>query len=235
MGKLIVIEGSDGSGKQTQSELLYKHLLNCGKKVRLVSFPNYDSEDCNMLKSMLRGDFGKDIKNVNVYATCYMYAMDRWSSFQKEWKQFYEDGGTIICDRYVESMMIYACNRYGNYDDKLNILKFIKDTEYSKLQLPVPDIIFYLNRSYIDVKQDLKNRNVYNKTGSEITDIIEGNANFVKSINYTALELYNDTSLGYFTNSWKWNVINYNSDDGTVKNIDEVHNIIKNIIGDSDV
>ena len=92
MGKLIVIEGSDGSGKATQTKKLYERLLDLEVKVRRVSFPNYDSQSSALITMYLRGDFGSSAQDVNPYAAATFYAVDRFASYG-DWKDFYDNGG----------------------------------------------------------------------------------------------------------------------------------------------
>ena len=106
MGKLIVIEGPDGSGKATQTRKLFERLRDLEVKVRRVSFPNYESESSALIKMYLRGDFGGAAADVNPYAAATFYAVDRFAGFF-EWKDFYTDGGLILSDRYVGANMAY--------------------------------------------------------------------------------------------------------------------------------
>ncbi|MBQ7025392.1 MAG: thymidylate kinase, partial [Peptococcaceae bacterium] len=106
-GKLYVIEGVDGSGKATQTELLYQALLAQGKNVRKVSFPDYDSPSSSLIKMYLNGEFGTDPQDVNAFATSVFFAVDRFASFRKDWKTFYDEGGIIIADRYVTSNLVH--------------------------------------------------------------------------------------------------------------------------------
>ena len=98
MSKLIVIEGSDGSGKATQTTRLFGRLQNLGINVLRVSFPNYESESSALVKMYLRGDFGSTAEEVNPYAAATFYAVDRFANFQ-EWKDFYASNGVIVADR----------------------------------------------------------------------------------------------------------------------------------------
>ena len=107
MGKLIVIEGVDSSGKETQTKLLYDYFKQIGENVRLLSFPDYESDFCTPVKRYLAGDLGDNPNDVNAYAASAFYAIDRYASFQMKGGVFYKEGGTIVCDRYVTSNIIH--------------------------------------------------------------------------------------------------------------------------------
>lgn len=142
MGKLIVIEGSDGSGKATQAAMLFERLKNEGYKVRLITFPNYDSPSSDLVKLYLNGKFGEKVKETNIYAISTFYAMDRFASYQMDWKEFYEDGGIVISDRYTTSNMIHQGSRANCL---ASYIDWVKDSEYVKYSLPKPDMVFFLD------------------------------------------------------------------------------------------
>lgn len=142
-GKIIVIEGLDGSGKATQSNLLYEKLLAEGKSVRKVSFPDYESDSSALIKMYLAGEFGKNPGDVNAYAASSFYAVDRFASYKKDWGKFYEDGGIVISDRYTTSNAIHQCVKLPQeqWDSFLNWLFHF---EYELLGIPAPDKVIYL-------------------------------------------------------------------------------------------
>ena len=144
MGKLIVIEGTDGSGKATQTRKLYERLRDLEGNVRRVSFPNYESESSALIKMYLRGDFGGDAEAVNPYATATFYAVDRFAGFVK-WKDFYESGGLVLCDRYVGSNMAYQAAKLTDERERIEFLAWLDDLEYEHFQLPRPDLTIFLD------------------------------------------------------------------------------------------
>ena len=93
MGRLIIIEGGDGSGKATQTALLKERLLKEGYKVKSVSFPNYDSPAAMPVKMYLAGDFGKKPSDVNPFVASSLYAVDRFASFRMDWQNSTKKGG----------------------------------------------------------------------------------------------------------------------------------------------
>ncbi len=107
-GKMFVIEsGTDGSGKATQTQLLYDRLIKDGFEVRKVSYPNYNSESSALVKMYLRGDFGKKADDVDAYIASTFYAADRYASYKTEWEDFYLKGGIVLADRYTSSNMVH--------------------------------------------------------------------------------------------------------------------------------
>ncbi len=142
-GKLIVIEGLDGSGKATQARRLYETLLQRGIPARKVSFPDYASDSSALVKMYLAGEFGKDPSAVNAYAASTFFAVDRYASFKKDWGGFYQQGGIIIADRYTTSNAIHQCSKLPEeqWDSYLN---WLFDFEYRLMGIPAPSSVIYL-------------------------------------------------------------------------------------------
>lgn len=154
MGKLIVIEGTDSSGKQTQTEILYEKLKSQGIKVKKISFPNYDSPASAPVKMYLAGEFGKKANEVNPYPVSTMYAVDRYASFKKDWEDFYLEAGVVITDRYTTSNMVHQASKFTDPHEKVKYLDWLEDLEYDKMEIPKPDLVFFLNMP-VDVAQKL--------------------------------------------------------------------------------
>ena len=144
-GKLIVLEGIDGSGKATQSALLEKALQEKGEKVMHISFPDYDSDSSALVKMYLKGDFGKDPAAVNPYAASLFYAVDRFASYRMKWKSFYEQGGIVIADRYTTSNMVHQMTKQDDPAAREAFLAWLEKTEYEELELPRPDQVILLD------------------------------------------------------------------------------------------
>lgn len=144
MGKLIVIEGSDGSGKATQTRKLYNRLLDLEVNVRRVSFPNYESESSALIRMYLRGDFGGDAEAINPYAVATFYAVDRFANFF-EWGKFYREGGIVLSDRYIESNMVYQAAKLTKRGEREKFLKWLEDLEYRRYELPRADLTIFLD------------------------------------------------------------------------------------------
>ncbi|MCD8231088.1 MAG: thymidylate kinase [Clostridiales bacterium] len=142
-GTLIVIEGLDGSGKATQSELLCTYLKNKGMSVKKVSFPCYKSESSALVKMYLRGDFGENPGDVNAYAASSFYAVDRYASYKRDWKEFFESGGIVIADRYTTSNAVHQCSKLSK-EQWDSFLGWLFEYEYRYLGIPSPAITIYL-------------------------------------------------------------------------------------------
>ncbi len=144
-GKLIIIEGGDGCGKATQTRLLWQRLQAEGRPVKAVSFPDYDSPSSALVKMYLHGDFGSDPDAVNAYAASAFYAVDRFASYQKDWKAFLEAGGIVLADRYTTSNMLYQMIKFDEPSERRAYLDWLWDFEFCKMGLPVPDCVLLLD------------------------------------------------------------------------------------------
>ena len=142
-GKLIVLEGLDGSGKGTQAKLLAKHLTMTDHLVREITFPDYDSDSSALVKMYLAGQFGDKPDDVNAYAASSFYAVDRYAGYKSDWGKFYEEGGILIADRYTTSNAVHQCSKLPpeQWD---TFLQWLFDYEYHLLGLPAPDKVIYL-------------------------------------------------------------------------------------------
>lgn len=179
MGKLIVIEGTDSSGKQTQAEKLYERLKNEGKKVMKVSFPNYASPSSAPIKMYLSGEFGKKPEDVSPYASSVMYAVDRFASFKTVWGEFYKSGGIIVADRYTTSNMIHQASKIKDLKEKEVYLEWLEDLEFEKLGIPKPNLVLFLNMP-TEVANKLMSERKNKFTGESEKDIHEQDAEYMK-------------------------------------------------------
>lgn len=144
-GKLIVLEGLDGSGKATQAQMLYDYWRTVyTQEVRKVTFPNYESDSSALVKMYLAGEFGNNAQDVNAYAASLFYSVDRYAGYRKDWGAFYEAGGVIIADRYTTSNAVHQCAKLPR-EEWSPYLKWLFDLEYQKIQIPSPDIVIYLD------------------------------------------------------------------------------------------
>ena len=174
---LVVLEGLDGSGKGTQTGLLRQGLEDRGIPVRQVTFPDYQSPSSALVKMYLGGEFGTDPEDVNAWAASTFYAVDRYASYQKDWKKDYQAGTLILCDRYATSNLVYQMGKlpreqWGQY------LAWVEDLEYEKLGIPRPDAVLYLDMP-IEISQKLLLSRYQGDSGKK--DIHESHLEFLRS------------------------------------------------------
>ena len=153
MGRLIVIEGLDGSGKSTQLDLLNKNLTEKGIDCKAVSFPDYDNPSSTLVKMYLNGEFGKKAEDVNAYAASIFYTVDRFASFKTNWGEYYNNNGTVISGRYTTSNAIHQASKLPQ-EKWADFLDWLYDFEYSKIGIPKPDKVIFLDMP-IEVSQKL--------------------------------------------------------------------------------
>lgn len=155
---LIVFEGVDASGKQTQCEACYNYLKEKGYDVEKISFPDYESPSSALVKMYLGGEFGDNANEISPYAASSFYAVDRYASFKTKWGKFLEEGKIILADRYVTSNMIHQAAKLENVNDKDAFLNWIYDFEYEKLSLPKPDVVLFLDMPPAFARELMANR-----------------------------------------------------------------------------
>ena len=144
MGKLIIFEGLDGSGKGTQAELACQNLHSKGYDPLKISFPDYDSPSSALVKMYLSGEFGQRPDDVNAYAASTFYAVDRFASYKTRWGNVYRQNGLIISDRYTTSNAVHQTPKLPR-EERRAFLKWLFDFEYRLLELPKPDRVVYLD------------------------------------------------------------------------------------------
>ena len=144
MGKLIVIEGTDGSGKSTQFKLLTSRVQQEGREFQKLVFPQYSEPSSALIRMYLAGEFGSKPSDVNAYTASTFFAVDRYASYKKVWQEWYEQGGLILSDRYTTSNAVHQASKEPVEKQK-DFLKWLYDLEYNKLGLPCPDLVIYLD------------------------------------------------------------------------------------------
>ena len=192
-GKLIIIEsGSDGSGKATQTQLLYDNLKAEGKLVKKITYPNYNNPSSTLVKMYLSGEFGTNPSDVNAYASSVFFSIDRFASYNMEWKDFYRAGGIVISDRYTTSNMVHQSVKLEK-EERDKYLDWLCDLEYNKFGLPEPDGVIFLDVKP-EISQELIRGRANKITGQSQKDIHENDveylANAYKNSVYIA-EKYN--------------------------------------------
>lgn len=187
-GRLIVIEGLDGSGKETQTNLLKDQLNREGFNVKKIEFPRYDSPSSALIKMYLNGDFGSKAGDVSPYVASTFYAVDRYASFKQEWEQFYLEGGIVLADRYTTSNFVHQAGKINDHKEREKFFDWLFEFEYRLYALPVPDKVFFLDVTPQYNEKLMADRN--NKfTGDSSKDIHERDASHLRDSYKNALEL----------------------------------------------
>ena len=218
-GKIFVIEGTDGSGKQTQLGEL-KNRLNKEKiDYRVVSFPNYDSKTSTLVKMYLSGEFGTNSKEISPYIASTFYAADRYATYQTELKEYYENGGLILADRYTTSNMIHQAGKIKDKKERDKFLKWLWDFEFNLYKLPIPTEVFFLNMPVEKSLELIANRD--NKfTHSSKKDIHERDKNHLIDAYSAACDVAKD---------YNWYEVKCVKDD-RIRTIEDIHEEIYNEI-----
>lgn len=221
MGKLIVIEGLDGSGKSTQLSRLEEYFNAKNAKVQTVSFPAYDLPSCQPVKMYLSGAFGTHPADVNAYAASLLYAVDRFSSYKTKWEKFYQSGGTVLAGRYVTSNIIHQCSKLPP-EQWAAYIDWLSDLEYQKVGIPKPDQVLFLDVP-IEVSQKLLNHR-YTENGGK-RDIHECDIHYLKQCRKVAL--FAAAHCGWATVQC--------CRDGALRPVEEIFNEILQFIGNCEV
>lgn len=144
MGRLIVFEGTDGSGKATQAELLCQTLEQRGISFRRLAFPRYQEDSSALIRLYLSGAFGSHPDDVNAYAAATFFAVDRYASYKQDWGEYYRQGGLLIADRYTTSNAVHQASKLPPEQCK-SFLDWLFHFEYDLLELPRPTRVLYLD------------------------------------------------------------------------------------------
>ena len=144
MGKLIVIEGLDGSGKSTQIERLIERLNDKNITFKQIKLPDYESDSSAVVKMYLNGEFGKNPDDVNAYAASAFYTVDRFANYKTKWKEDYDNGVLILADRYTASNAYHQATKLPE-EEWDSFFEWLSDFEYKKIGVPEPDAVIYLD------------------------------------------------------------------------------------------
>ena len=166
-GKLFVFEGTDGSGKATQTELLCRYLERCAVPYRKLTFPRYGQPSAAMVQAYLDGQLGRAPGDVNAYAASLFYAVDRYASYKQDWGGFYESGGLVVADRYTTSNAVHQASKLPD-GEREAYLDWLFDLEYRRLGLPQPDRVLYLDMPAAAAERMLRSREQATGTRADI-------------------------------------------------------------------
>ena len=209
MGKLIVLEGTDGSGKATQTAALLERLQREGVDCRKIEFPRYQEESSALIREYLRGDFGDKPSDVNAFAASTFYAVDRYASYQQDWGGYYRQGGLVIADRYTTSNAVHQGGKLQG-TERTDFFDWLFDYEYRLLGLPKPDLVIYLDVPVDQTEQNMHRREI--QTGTT-ADIHERDGGYLRACRAAA---------GEAAERFGWTRISCTKNGG-MRSIDEIH------------
>lgn len=209
MGKLIVIEGTDGSGKSTQFRLMSERLERDGVSFKHIVFPRYDQDSSALIRMYLSGQFGTKPSDVNAYAASSFYAVDRFASYKMDWGQWYQDGGVVLSDRYTTSNAVHQASKEPE-ENREQFLHWLYDFEYDKLGLPRPDLTIYLDVPTDFTEKMMRKREQDTNTKADIHE---------KDMQYLATCRQTGRAAAEY---YGWTVIQCVRD-GQMRSIDDIH------------
>ena len=216
MGKLIVIEGTDGSGKSTQFRKLTERLAQEGQEFKTLVFPRYAEPSSALIRMYLGGDFGTKPSDVNAYAASSFYAVDRYASYKQDWGQYYEGGGLIVSDRYTTSNAVHQTSKEPK-EKQADFLKWLYEFEYDNLQLPCPDLVIYLDVPTAFTEKMMRHREQETNTQADIHEQDMAYLSTCRESGRTAAQYYG------------WHIIQCVKD-GEMRSIEDIHNEIYRLV-----
>ena len=210
MGKLIVIEGPDGSGKSTQFRLMAQRLEKENHPFRRLVFPRYSEESSALIRMYLGGAFGDKPGDVNAYAASAFYAVDRYASYKQDWGNWYEEGGLILSDRYTTSNAVHQASKVPDAE-RSDFLRWLYEFEYDRLALPRPDLVIYLDVPTDCTEKLLRHREADTNTKADIHEQDTAYLATCRRSGRAAAEYYG------------WTVINCVDDCCGMRSIEDIH------------
>lgn len=172
-GRLIVFEGTDGSGKSTQFRRFCQAAEDRGLTYQKLVFPQYSEPSSALIRMYLGGEFGAHPQDVNPYAASAFYAVDRYASLKKVWGKFYEEGGLILTDRYSTSNAVHQAVKCSPAE-RPAFLRWLDEFEHDRLGLPRPDLVLYLDMPTQQAVQLLRSREAATHTQADIHELDTG-------------------------------------------------------------
>ena len=216
MGKLIVFEGTDGSGKSTQFELLAKRLEAEQIGFQRLRFPQYEDPSSELIRMYLGGAFGDDPEAVNAYAASTFYAVDRYASYQRVWKDYYQGGGFVVSDRYTTSNAVHQGSKVPE-GERAEFFRWLYDLEYDRMGLPRPDLVVLLDMPVELSEQLMRKRE--QSTGTH-ADIHERDEDYLKKCRDVAL---------HAAKYYGWRTVSC-AKDGAIRGVEDIHEEVYAIV-----
>lgn len=213
-GRLVVIDGLDGSGKSTQLRRLDEYLAGRGARYKQICFPDYSQPSSALVKLYLGGAFGGSPEAVNAYAASSFYAVDRYASYRQFWQAEYEAGALILAARYTTSNAIHQMPKLPQ-DEWDSYLSWLDDYEYGHLGLPRPDMVLFLDMPPA-ISQQLLTRRY--EGHEEKKDIHERDRNYLLTCREAAL---------YAAEKGGWRVVPCGGEDGPLPEAEITRTLIE--------
>ncbi len=189
MGKLIVLEGTDGVGKSTQFSLLKQRLEAQGVPCQSLVFPQYHEPSSALIRMYLGGEFGRKPGDVNAYAASMFYAVDRYASYKKVWQAAYEGNTLILCDRYTTSNAVHQASKVPA-EGRAAYFCWLYETEFDLLGLPKPDLVLYLDAPIALTEAMMRKREAATNTTADIHEKDLSYLRLCRSTGKEAAEFY---------------------------------------------
>lgn len=216
MSKIFVIDGTDGSGKQTQIEKLCETFERENIAYAKFSFPRYDNPSSTFVKMYLNGEFGEDAQTISPYVASSFYALDRYACYMQEMKKAIEDDKIIILDRYTTANMVHQAGKIKDIAERDRFLEWLYDFEFNILGLPKPTKVFFLDMPLEKSEELMKNRP--NKINNEKKkDIHESSREHLKSAYEAGI---------YVSEKYNWEHIKCCDENNKIRTIEDIHNEI---------
>jgi len=180
MGKLIVFEGGDGSGKTTQTQLLIKYCQDNNISHAYLDFPNYSSFFGKLVAKFLRGELG-NLDEISPYLASLPFSLDR-ASTSETLKKYLDEGRIVIANRYVSSNMAHQGSKFENESERNEFIKWIDELEFEVNKISREDLVLYLHvpwqvatelskqkthRSYLNGKKDIQESDLNHRQKTE--------------------------------------------------------------------
>jgi len=215
---LIVIDGIDGSGKGTQTEVLVKRLKEEGYPVFVLDFPQYGERSAALVEDYLTGKFGS-AEEVGPYRASIFYACDRFA-VSKDARKRLENGEIGISNRYVSANMGHQSGKIKDIIERDKFLDWLHELEYSIFEIPKPDcqILLYADPAVAQILVDEKGHRDY--VGGNKRDIHEADINHLNDASEAFL---------YCADKFGWSVIKC-TPDGKMRSVEEIHEDVYKIV-----
>lgn len=216
-GRLIVLEGTDGSGKSTQFSRLCHRLLEEKQDFHRLVFPRYDQPSSALIRMYLSGELGAHPEDVNAYAASAFYAVDRYASWNQDWGEFYRQGGLVLSDRYTTSNAVHQSGKVAE-GERADFFAWLADFEFGKLGLPAPDLVIWLDMPIHRAVENLRRREEATHTQGDIHEVDEGYLARCRAAAQEAASFYG------------WQRISCVDDAGQMRSIDDIHQQIWGLV-----